>query len=624
MKQWAAYLRILVTGLALQCSGLPALANWDLAPATTGTVVHIFNVDSANQGTSLCAVTSVECGASVPINTAGAPLFVTGTPGLVTGTGGTFPATQSGTWNITNVTGTVSLPTGAATSALQTTGNTALTTINTTLGTPMQASGGSLTANAGTNLNTSLLALEGGGNLATLAGAITAAVQQTNEKQINGVVPLMGNGVTGTGSQRVTVASDNTAFSVNAVESGTWNITNISGTVSLPTGAATSANQTNATQKSQIVDGSGNVIASTSNNLNVQCANCSGSGVSAADAATFTAGTSLFAPVGGQFTSGGATACVTGHECTAGMTAARAIFGDMSSIAGTATSTGNGTSGAGVQRVAIASDNTAFAVNATLQATATTAIGKVDPNTIGTWGLVVATQNSATPTNGHLIEGQFNTSPTTITSGNVSPLQLDNAGNLLVNIKAGAGSGGTALADNGAFTQGTTNMTPIGCFFTNGSYSAITTLHAGVVSCTSAGSVHTTVDNTNANGQATMANSSPVVLSSNQSSVPVVNGGNLYKAVAASQTATTLGATGATGDYLSHCVIYPTSTSPGVVTVFDSTNTAANSAVLFAGGATSTSNLTPIAVPVGAKSINGAWKATTGANVSVVCYGTFT
>ena len=35
---------------------------------------------------------------------------------------------------------------------------TQLATINTTLGTPMQASGGSVTANAGTNLNTSLLA----------------------------------------------------------------------------------------------------------------------------------------------------------------------------------------------------------------------------------------------------------------------------------------------------------------------------------------------------------------------------------------------------------------------------------------------------------------------------------
>lgn len=38
---------------------------------------------------------------------------------LVTGTGGTFPATQSGTWNITDISGTVSLPTGAATAAKQ-------------------------------------------------------------------------------------------------------------------------------------------------------------------------------------------------------------------------------------------------------------------------------------------------------------------------------------------------------------------------------------------------------------------------------------------------------------------------------------------------------------------------
>lgn len=37
-----------------------------------------------------------------------------------------------------------------------------------------------------------------------------------NVKEINAVTPLMGNGVTGTGSLRVTIASDNTAFAVNA------------------------------------------------------------------------------------------------------------------------------------------------------------------------------------------------------------------------------------------------------------------------------------------------------------------------------------------------------------------------------------------------------------------------
>jgi hypothetical protein len=46
-------------------------------------------------------------------------------------------------------------------------------------------------------------------------GKLTAN-QTVNVAQINGVTPLMGNGVTGTGSQRVTIASDNTAFNVNA------------------------------------------------------------------------------------------------------------------------------------------------------------------------------------------------------------------------------------------------------------------------------------------------------------------------------------------------------------------------------------------------------------------------
>jgi hypothetical protein len=52
------------------------------------------------------------------------------------GTGAIFPVTQSGTWNInnvTNITGTISLPTGASTAALQTSGNSILTTINTAI-----------------------------------------------------------------------------------------------------------------------------------------------------------------------------------------------------------------------------------------------------------------------------------------------------------------------------------------------------------------------------------------------------------------------------------------------------------------------------------------------------------
>src|SRR3990167_1739157 len=63
------------------------------------------------------------------------------------------------------------LPTGASTAALQQTD--ALT--DTQLRATAVPISGTVTANAGTNLNTSALALEAGGNLATLAGIISAA-----------------------------------------------------------------------------------------------------------------------------------------------------------------------------------------------------------------------------------------------------------------------------------------------------------------------------------------------------------------------------------------------------------------------------------------------------------------
>ena len=181
--------------------------------------------------------------------------------------------------------------------------------------------------------------------------------------------------------------------------------------------------------------------------------------------------------------------------------------------------TGNGVTGTGSQRVTIASDNTAFSVNATLQASGSTAIGKVDPNTIGSWGLQASTQNSATPTNGALALGQFNTTPTTITTGNVSPLQMDSAGNLLVNIKAGAGSGGTALADNSAFTQSTTSETPMGCLYIS-SYVAATSGRSTIPQCDSTGHLLT------ANAQA------------------VVTAGNTLNAVVANTTGTSVPVTG--------------------------------------------------------------------------------
>ena len=93
-----------------------------------------------------------------------------------------------------------------------------------------------------------------------------------------------------------------------------------------------------------------------------------------------------------------------------------------------------------------------------------------------------------------------------------------------------------------------------------------------------------------------------------------------YETVAASQTGQALGATGATGDYLSFILVVPATTSPGNVLLLDN----ATSITVFAGGASSVSNLVPFAIPIQAKSVSGAWKITTGANVSCIGVGKFT
>jgi len=67
---------------------------------------------------------------------------------------------------------------------------------------------------------------------ANIIGALTAN-QSINNALINGATPLMGNGVTGTGSQRVTIASDNTAIPIAQVsQTGTFQeILNLTNTV---------------------------------------------------------------------------------------------------------------------------------------------------------------------------------------------------------------------------------------------------------------------------------------------------------------------------------------------------------------------------------------------------------
>lgn len=88
-----------------------------------------------------------------------------------------------------------------------------------------------------------------------------------------------------------------------------------------------------------------------------------------------------------------------------------------------------------------------------------------------------------------------------------------------------------------------------------------------------------------------------------------------YATVAASQTDAEIGS--AAGDYLDHLVIQPATTAAGTVTLKDGTT------VIFTFTTGTLPSLTPIVVPLGINSVNGSFKITTGANVSVLAIGRF-
>jgi hypothetical protein len=237
----------------------------------------------------------------------GAPSAYGTSPGAVTVIGvnafiTNVPAvSQSGAWNITNITGTISLPTGASTSALQTSGNASLTTIATNT-TPL-AQGSTTTGQSGdlsmgavttapptyTTGTTQPLSLDTSGNLRVTIDS-SVSEQNVNLNQVGGVAYSLGQ-KTMANSMPVVLSSDQSAIpvtqsttpwvtnvtqwdstvlgapsaygtspgavtvigvnafitntpTVTANQGGTWNINNITGTISLPTGAATSALQT--------------------------------------------------------------------------------------------------------------------------------------------------------------------------------------------------------------------------------------------------------------------------------------------------------------------------------------------------------------------------------------------
>jgi hypothetical protein len=91
-----------------------------------------------------------------------------------------------------------------------------------------------------------------------------------------------------------------------------------------------------------------------------------------------------------------------------------------------------------------------------------------------------------------------------------------------------------------------------------------------------------------------------------------------YEHVAAGQSNQKLGPVGGQGDVLERLVIVPETTGAGSVTISDGGGL---SRTVFVTG--TLSDLHPIIIELGARSVSGDWSVTTGSNVHVIAVGRF-
>jgi hypothetical protein len=234
---------------------------------------------------------------------------------------------------------------------------------------------------------------------------------------------------------------------------------------------------------------------------------------------------------------------------------------------------GAGAVGVTVPRVTLASDDPAVALLTTIDSDTSRLTTSAGPTAAG----------AALSTTSFMVGARYNATPPTFTDGQEGGLQVTSAGRLLTNDTAGNALLTTIDADTSTIAGAV----------------AGTEMQVDVVAALPTG--------TNSIGAVTNTHLTNALIGD-------------YETVAASQTAQVLGATGGTGDYLSGVLIVPATTSPGNVIILDN----ATSITIFTGGTSSVSNLVPFMVPLGMLSVSGAWKITTGANVSAIGIGNFT
>lgn len=264
----------------------------------------------------------------------------------------TIAVTKSGTWDITNA-GTFAtqsvLTTGSAQIGhLEANQSTNVAQINGV--TPLMGNGVTGTGSLRVTIASDNTAFPVNATLQTGSAQIghLEANQSVNVAQINGVTTLMGNGVTGTGSQRVTIASDNTAFSVNPLSATAPIVSMNSASANSGINSAMAGVFDDAAITSITENNFGFLRMSANRNLYGTIRDAAGNerGVNV------NASNQMSVSVDNTPNIGTVTTVTTVSTVT-----------NLSQMNGAALLMGNGVTGTGSQRVTIASDNTAFSVN---------------------------------------------------------------------------------------------------------------------------------------------------------------------------------------------------------------------------------------------------------------------
>lgn len=289
-----------------------------------------------------------------------------------------------------------------------------------------------------------------------------------------------------------------------------------------------------------IVQGGNTAGVNGSSQLSVNCANCSGSGVSQVDNTGFTPGTTNFVPVGGEVDDVGTSAVAENSAGATRITGQRGLHVNLRTNAGA--ETGIAAAPLQVSLANTAANGTAVVVNGSgvtqpVSGTVTANMGTVTADPFG------ANADAASATGSISAKLRFISSTGIPITGNVTAVQATGT-NLHIVCDSGCSSS-TAPADEAAFTPGTTPQSPAGGFFqTTATNNALTNLQMGAIQLTaqraifsnlrnasgteigtSSTPVQVSVANTGANGTKILVTPDSVALPANQSvNVAQING----------------------------------------------------------------------------------------------------